>query len=77
MRWACLVLGMIICLRLSFYKNKLFSAKFAHHETGGAVGLIDLASPTIDLKSSGGIFKGKASLEEGKNILSRARDHGI
>jgi len=50
-------------LRLSFSKNELFGVKFAHHENGRVVGLIDLASPTIYLKSSGSAFEGKASLQ--------------
>ena len=56
--------------------NQLISAKFAHHQNGRVVRLIDLASPTIDLKSSGGAFKDKASLQKGKIISSRARDDG-
>jgi hypothetical protein len=40
------------------------------------VGLNDLANPTIDLRSSGSAFEGKASLEEGKTISSRARVDG-
>jgi len=40
------------------------------------VRLIDLASPTVDLKILGGISIGKATLEEGKIKSSRAKDDG-
>ena len=63
-------------LRPRICKNQLISAKFAHHQNGRVVRLIDLASLTIDLKSPKGAFEGKASLEEGKNISSRARVDG-
>ena len=63
-------------LRLSFLKNQLISSKFALHENDRVAGLIDLASPTIDLKSLEGAFKDKASLEQGKTISLRARDDG-
>jgi len=65
-----------VLIRLIFSKDVLFSVKFAHHLIDSAVGLTDLASPTIDLNSPKGAFECKASLEEGKTISSRARDDG-
>ena len=63
-------------LGLSLSKNQLISANFAHHENGKVVKLIDLASPTVDLKSPGCKSKGKVTPKEGKNMSSRARDDG-
>jgi len=56
----------VIRVKTDFSKNKLL--RFAHHENDRVVGSIDLARPTIDLKSLGDAHRNYTSFISGKPV---------